>query len=327
MQKPAALTIGAALLLTLSACGTSGPALETGCDVPSGNSSEAIEATGEVGTAPDDLSFPTPLVAPTTEATILQPGTGETIDLMTPILANFAVYNGRTGEVVNPYSPVSVDQATGEPLLLTLEALSALPGFQEAMQCATDGSRIAIAVPPEEAFGEAGNTPLGIGADDTLVFVADVVETFPSRATGAPQPAEGGFPSVVTDIDGVPGITLPSSGPPSEYRETTLRSGSGATVEEGDLVTVHYTGVVWDSGEVFDSSWTRAAPARFPAQEGSATQQGVVPGFADALIGSQVGDQILAVLPPEVAYGEEGTSGIPANSTLVFVIDVLGVDK
>lgn len=327
MRKTAALMISAGFLLTLSACSTPAPANRSSCEVSPGDSSAAIVATGEVGSAPDQVLFPTPLVAPRTEVTTLQPGDGDTIGLKTPIFANFVVYNGRTGEVINPYSPISVDPQSGEPQLLTLESLGILVGFQNAMQCATEGSRVAIAVPPEEAFGGEGNAPLGIGAKDTLVFVADIEEAFPGRATGVPQPAEGGFPSVVTDVDGVPGITIPPSEPPTEYRDTELRKGSGATVEEGDLVTLHYTGVLWDSAEVFDSSWERGVPVRFPAQEGSATQQGVVAGFARALIGANVGDQVLAVLPPDVAYGEAGSQSIPPNSTLVFVIDVLGVEK
>ncbi|WP_150309049.1 FKBP-type peptidyl-prolyl cis-trans isomerase [Planctomonas psychrotolerans] len=325
MRTTAALITSAGLLLGLTACSTPGSTVEPTCDVTSGNASEAIAATGAAGDSLDDLSFPTPLVASSTQVSILEDGAGESVSMLTPMFANFAVYNGRTGEVIQPYGPIGVDQSTGEPQLITLQALTGIAGFQEAMQCATEGSRVAVAVPPEDAFGETGSSQLGVGADDTLVFVADVIETFPSRATGDPRPARAGFPSVVTDHDGVPGITIPPSAAPDEYRETLLREGDGVEVSEGDTVMVHYTGVLWDSGEVFDSSWTRGTPVSFPAQEGSAEQQGVVKGFADALIGAQVGDQVLAVLPPDVAYGDEASGSIPAGSTLVFVIDVLGV--
>ena len=56
------------------------------------------------------------------------------------------------------------------------------------------------------------------------------------------------------------------------------------------------------------------------------TLDGVVPGFAEALEGQTVGSQVLVVIPPELAYGEEGAGSIPANATLVFVIDILGID-
>ena len=51
----------------------------------------------------------------------------------------------------------------------------------------------------------------------------------------------------------------------------------------------------------------------------------VIPGFADALIGQQVGSQIGVIIPPSQGYGDQGNSQIPADSTLFFVIDVLGV--
>ena len=51
-----------------------------------------------------------------------------------------------------------------------------------------------------------------------------------------------------------------------------------------------------------------------------------VPGFAQALEGQTVGSQIHAVIPPELGYGAEGSGTIPGDATLVFVIDILGID-
>ncbi|WP_423278712.1 FKBP-type peptidyl-prolyl cis-trans isomerase, partial [Escherichia coli] len=77
---------------------------------------------------------------------------------------------------------------------------------------------------------------------------------------------------------------------------------------------------------VFDSSWSRGAPAQLTAAAGSPTvQNGVITGFADALIGQQVGSQIIAVIPPDLAYGEQGNGSVPPNATLVFVVDILGI--
>ncbi len=67
---------------------------------------------------------------------------------------------------------------------------------------------------------------------------------------------------------------------------------------------MHYTGVLWDSKEVFDSSWERSEPAEFVAADGSKTQGGVIPGFAKALIGQTVGSQIVAVIPPKQRRGK-----------------------
>jgi FKBP-type peptidyl-prolyl cis-trans isomerase len=84
-------------------------------------------------------------------------------------------------------------------------------------------------------------------------------------------------------------------------------------------VRVHYTGVTWDEREVFDSSWD--------SEPASMTLDSVVPGFAAALEGQTVGSQVLVVIPPEQGYGDQAQGAIPANSTLVFVIDILGLDE
>ena len=58
----------------------------------------------------------------------------------------------------------------------------------------------------------------------------------------------------------------------------------------------------------------------------SLSMTGIVPGLATALKGATVGSQILAVIPPSDGYGSTATGQIPANSTLVFVVDILGID-
>ena len=97
-----------------------------------------------------------------------------------------------------------------------------------------------------------------------------------------------------------------------------LKKGDGETVADGASVTVHYTGVIWATGETFDSSWTRGEPATF-------STSGVVEGFSAALVGQTVGSQVLAVIPPAQGYGDTPpeSSGIGATDTLVFVIDIL----
>ncbi|MET0726525.1 MAG: FKBP-type peptidyl-prolyl cis-trans isomerase, partial [Leifsonia sp.] len=197
-------------------------------------------------------------------------------------------------------------------------------GLREGLLCATEGSRTAIVVPPADAFGDAGNASIGIGPKDNLVFVVDVQKAYLPRANGAERRAENGFPAVVLDETGRPGITIPSDEAPKDLKVAVLKEGDGATVKKGDSVTVHYTGVIWDTKEVFDSSWDRGAPTSLTAESG--VDGGVIEGFADAIVGQKVGSQVIAVIPPDKAYGETAQSTIPANSTLVFVVDILGID-
>jgi peptidylprolyl isomerase len=112
---------------------------------------------------------------------------------------------------------------------------------------------------------------------------------------------------------------MPDGEPPAELTVQTLKKGDGPEVTGEQPVRVHYTGVAWGEDEPFDSSWD--------SQPASMTLDGVVPGFAQALEGQTVGSQVLVVIPPELGYGDQEQGSIPANSTLVFVIDILGLDQ
>ena len=93
--------------------------------------------------------------------------------------------------------------------------------------------------------------------------------------------------------------------------------GDGPAVEEGDTVTVHYTGWLWD-GTQFDSSWDKGSPATFTLADGQ-----LIDGWVQGLAGQTVGSQVLLVIPPELGYGADGNDTIPGGSTLVFVVDIL----
>ncbi|NBX23893.1 MAG: hypothetical protein EBR52_07260, partial [Microbacteriaceae bacterium] len=108
----------------------------------------------------------------------------------------------------------------------------------------------------------------------------------------------------------------PSGPPPTETKIAVLKKGDGAVVGENSDVTLQYSGFIWQTGEVFDSSWTRGSTATFNVN-------GVIAGFHDALVGQKVGSQIAVIIPPDQGYGANPPSGssITADSTLFFVID------
>jgi peptidylprolyl isomerase len=127
------------------------------------------------------------------------------------------------------------------------------------------------------------------------------------------------MPTVVFGDDGIPVVTMPEGvAAPDTTRIGVIKEGDGAVVASGDSVTVNYHGVLWDDGTVFDSSYESGTPATF-------TTTGVVPGFKAALEGQKVGSQVIAVVAPADGYGASGSGSIPANATLVFVIDIISV--
>ena len=92
-------------------------------------------------------------------------------------------------------------------------------------------------------------------------------------------------------------------------------------VTAGQTISVHYTGVVYDGGKQFDSSWDRGQPADFVIGKGQ-----VIAGWDEGLVGQTVGSQVLLVVPPDKGYGADGqpAAGIKGTDTMVFVVDILG---
>ncbi len=127
---------------------------------------------------------------------------------------------------------------------------------------------------------------------------------------------QGTLPEITFDADGIPSMTTVPGDPPSAISLRTLQAGSGATVGEDDYITVNYAGFLWSDGTKFDSSYDRGAPASFLVRK-------VVDGWRYGLPGTKVGDRVLLVVPPDYGYGDLDNETIPANSTLVFVVDIL----
>jgi FKBP-type peptidyl-prolyl cis-trans isomerase len=86
-----------------------------------------------------------------------------------------------------------------------------------------------------------------------------------------------------------------------------------------DTVAVQYSGTLYSDGTLFDSSWSRGEPVSFPLDR-------VVPGFAQGIEGMQVGGRRVIVIPPDLGYGAETKGPIPGGSTLVFVVDLVGIE-
>jgi len=105
---------------------------------------------------------------------------------------------------------------------------------------------------------------------------------------------------------------------PTELAITDIQVGDGAEAKPGARVTVHYVGVDFETGEEFDSSWSRGESIEFPLN-------GLVRGWQEGIPGMKVGGRRQLVCPPEWAYGPAGGGHRLSGRTLVFVIDLLGV--
>ena len=103
---------------------------------------------------------------------------------------------------------------------------------------------------------------------------------------------------------------------PSVFRVEDIVVGTGDPAVAGDTLTVHYRGTL-AGGQVFDDSHARD-PFTFRLGAG-----GVIRGWDLGLVGMRVGGQRRLVIPPELAYGSQGSGPIPPNATLNFEIELL----
>lgn len=116
-----------------------------------------------------------------------------------------------------------------------------------------------------------------------------------------------------------PTVVVPTTPPPKHLEIRNIVLGHGAVATSRDTVTVQYVGLDYANGKVFNSSWTSGGPVAFPLT-------GVIPGFAEGIVGMRVGGRREIVIPPSLGYGATGRPPVIApDETLLFVIDLLKV--
>ena len=183
---------------------------------------------------------------------------------------------------------------------------------------------------PAELFGPSGaegNDQLGIGADDVLVVVADLVE----KAAVAPTPTDDkahdappdSQPTVVTEGDKVTGLDWTGIAEPdlaTPVQRVVLKEGDGAAVKASDTVVVNYLGETFQAEEPFDESYS-GTPLTSPLS-------GLIQGWSIGLTGVNVGSRVLPADPAGVRLRRGGQRREhPGRApTLWFVIDVVSVE-
>ncbi len=140
-------------------------------------------------------------------------------------------------------------------------------------------------------------------------------------AKGAAVSFNGVTVTGAADLAGNPGVKSKSSTAPTKLEYKDLVVGKGAAATPSSTVTVQYVGVLYKNGTLFDSSWLRGMPAQFSLSR-------VVKGFTEGIGGTtgvppmKVGGRRIMILPAALGYGSSAQQAIPANSPLVFVVDL-----
>lgn len=301
----AVLAVGA-----LSACGD-------GKDAPK---STALDQTtvsgGSASEAPKVEVKPKPLKVTETQTRVLKDGEGPVVKGDEIVNLNYVLLNGKDGS--------QLDTNFGKRTLgLNLGDEKLLPGIKKGVANQKVGSRLLVAMPPKDAFGEQGNANIKVAKDDTVVFLFDVVSaTTPLKsAEGKAVDPPKGLPNVKVQDGKAATITIPKGQkPPKDTVSQLLIEGTGKKVEAGQMIRVTYTGALWKNGKVFDSS------ANSPAGyfETVIGQKQVITAWDTQLVGKPVGSRVLLVVPPKDGYGAAGSPPkISGTDTLVFVVDIL----
>jgi len=156
-----------------------------------------------------------------------------------------------------------------------------------------------------------------------LALLAAALIAIAGCGSDSEEPASKATPEAsATPARTKPEVTVPAGKPPKKLVIKDIEKGTGATAEPGKNVTVQYVGVSALNGRQFDASWDRGEPFSFQLGSG-----GVIQGWDEGVKGMKVGGRRQLVIPPDLAYGPDGSPPtIGPNETLVFVIDLLSVD-
>lgn len=270
---------------------------------PRTTSLKDVKVTGDPGAEPT-ITFDTAFVGQSEEHLVLIPGTGEEIKPGQRVTVDYVAVNGNDGKELDSTYGIAKQK-------IILDEKSLLKPVYDAIV----GQRVGVRV-----LASADITDR-LGAWSLFVFDVLATSDVPTSASGTPVTPDPSLP-VVTVTNGVPSIATPTGTAPTSLVSQVLIKGNGPAITAGQTVLMQYTGMIWATGKVFDSSWSSGA-VEFPVGSGQ-----VLPGFDEGLVGQTVGSRVLLVIPPAKGYGTEGNAqaGISGTDTLVFVVDLLAAD-
>lgn len=180
---------------------------------------------------------------------------------------------------------------------------------------------------------------LALAASLSLAACGGGAEEAPAGTAGAP--AEGTSPTeppatracesrpptaepaaVSTAPGDAPDVPPSDAPPPCDLVISDVVVGTGAEAVAGSTAAVRYVGAFHETGQEFDSSWSRGPDETLPVVVGAGQ---VIPGFDQAISGMRVGGRRLVTIPSDLGYGPQGQGPIPGGATLTFVIDLVAV--
>ena len=315
MRKLLAAVFAVAIATTLTACAPHTSAdmftsLKAECGTAKPGKNVASVTTEDVkGAKVPAIKFPLGIDSTKIETKVISVGKGPKITGNQFISFEFAQANGATGKVSGNSKFDGTDTQS--------QFLDPGSNLCKAFGGVTEGSRVALLI-PSSLMGAGEKNP------SSGVIVFDIKKVFLPHAVGDEQNNQNGLPTVIRATTGQPTVQFANGDAPKDLKIVPLIKGWGEEVnaDRGQKVMIHYAGWVWNTHVKFDSSWDNKRPVQFDLATGS-----LIDGMIKGLDGQKVGSQLLIVIPPSLGYKDQELQNIPANSTLIFVVDILGVTK
>lgn len=161
----------------------------------------------------------------------------------------------------------------------------------------------------------------GCGDDSSTTAKTSATTTEEQSASPAAEESAAEKATEEAEKKTKPKVSVAKGAPPSKLVVKEIEKGTGPAAKAGDEVSVHYVGVLYESGKEFEASWDRNEPIVFPLGSNA-----VIQGWEQGLKGMKVGGRRELIIPPKLAYGSQAAGPIPANSTLVFVVDLQAIN-
>lgn len=309
LSKSITLLSTLALGVSLTACGS--PTNPTPSEKQTDTSESSIKGAALVGVTAEGqpgqkptITFKTPFKVTDKSSVVLQEGDGENIKAGDRLCVRSIAISAKDGKELDS------TWEKGEPDCQIVVDRKTYPAFYDKFLKMKVNGTIGIGIDDNTSADKKSNS---------YIMALTVVSKSKAltRATGKPVsdiPAD--LPKVTLDEHGKPSLHLNGYQPSGKLVAQPLIKGSGPAVKGTQSVSVQYTGWLASNGKQFDSSWDRGEPADF-------SLDGVVKGWKEGLTNQTVGSQVLIVIPPELGYGAQQQKEIPANSTLIFVVDIL----
>lgn len=320
-RRAAAAALTVPLLLFTAACGS---------DDGKGSSGEAVvKVEGKAGAQPK-ITVPKGAKPSDTAVTkTLIKGDGAVVKKGDLVRLDFSAQSMKGQNLGSSWTPQPGAKPGGPRTQVVSEVTDQMtqqmlpPKVMSAVAGQKVGSRFEIEGTAKALIGEGLNPQSGIKPGDGLVWVVDVVGAQKvdkkAKAEGTQAAPESGMPEVKAAGEKAASITVPDGEKaPKGLKDQVLIKGKGPEVKAGDGLIAQYTGVKWEDGKKFDSSWDHGGATAFQIGTGQ-----VVQGWDKALVGKHVGDRVEIVIPPKLGYGASPQHEL-AKNTLVFSVDIVG---